>query len=413
MTLRGVHGDHPRAEERDATRHPPVLASGKLPELDGLRGVAAMVVVVWHFVLAFMPARIGIIHPYDPAQGVVGNPLFALLNGPGAVTLFFVLSGYVLPLAFFRAGRADTLLRAGAKRWFRLVGLALLAAVTSWALFRVGAYHYRDAGSLAQSAWLRGFGGGDQHWQIQPSLHDAVLEGGVFAFLQASDVYNPVLWTMREELFGSLMTFALAAVIWRAPPVAGTLLLALAAAATQVLDPRLAPFVVGLGLSWMHTRGIRAPAGWVAWLCLVAGLLLFGYIEPRGFYAPLEILPAGSAARLDQIWVHTAAGVLMILGLLGTEPARRLLASAGGRLLGRLSFPVYLFHFPLLCSLTCWLYLTLQPVLPYGAALAVAGLASLPVLIAVAYAFARVDEAWLAQVNRVARRVIPATGSPR
>ena len=85
-----------------------------------------------------------------------------------------------------------------------------------------------------------------------------------------------------------------------------------------------------------------------------------------------------------------------------------MLASAAGRLLGRLSFPIYLFHFPLLCSLSCWLFLAARQTLSHEAALAVAMLGTVPALFAVCYAFARIDEAWLGLVNRASRRMIPS-----
>jgi peptidoglycan/LPS O-acetylase OafA/YrhL len=135
-----------------ASPSPPATGPGeKLAELDGLRGVAAIIVVVWHFAYAFVPERIGIVPPFDPGAGIVGNPAFALLDGPGAVMLFFVLSGYVLPLAYFRSGRTEVVLRAVAKRWFRLVGLTLLAAVGSYLLFHFGLYYYREASEFTQS----------------------------------------------------------------------------------------------------------------------------------------------------------------------------------------------------------------------------------------------------------------------
>jgi peptidoglycan/LPS O-acetylase OafA/YrhL len=125
--------------------------SGKLAELDGLRGVTALVVVIWHFIYAFLPQRIGIVPSFDPASGLFGSRMFALLDGPGAVMLFFVLSGYVLPPAYFRSGRIEAVLRAVAKRWFRLAGLTVLAAVGSYLLFRFGLYEYRAAAVLTPS----------------------------------------------------------------------------------------------------------------------------------------------------------------------------------------------------------------------------------------------------------------------
>jgi peptidoglycan/LPS O-acetylase OafA/YrhL len=149
---------------------------------------------------------------------------------------------------------------------------------------------------------------------------------------------------------------------------------------------------------------------WVPPACLALGLVLFGYLEPRGVYAWLGFLPDQSDWRYDRIWLHTLGGVLLIIGLLGSERAGRILASTAGRLLGRLSFAVYLFHFPLLCSLSCWLFVAARSSLPHGAALAVAAVGTVPALLAIGYAFARVDELWLAQVNRVARKVIVLPG---
>ena len=98
-------------------------AESKLVQLEALRGLAAFVVVAWHFLWAFDPARIGIVDGFDKSAGMLGSVSFASIDGPAAVTLFFVLSGFVLPLGFFRSGRTEIVVRAAAKRWLRLVGL--------------------------------------------------------------------------------------------------------------------------------------------------------------------------------------------------------------------------------------------------------------------------------------------------
>jgi peptidoglycan/LPS O-acetylase OafA/YrhL len=388
----------------------PPRQQGKFAELDGLRGVASLVVVAWHFVYAFLPERIGIVPSFDPAAGLVGNPVFALLDGPGAVMLFFVLSGYVLPLGYFRSGQTEVVLRAAAKRWFRLMGLTLIAAVGSYLLFRFGLYGYREAAAFTRSDWLGSFGGGDVNGALRPSLSGAVLEGAVFAFVRAADAYNPVFWTMRDELFGSVMVFGLALLLGRCRALTGAALLVVAGVATQFVDPRLVAFVAGLALSRATAHGLVSAGRWLAPACLLAGLALFGYLEPRGAYAWLGFLHDGSAWRYDRIWLHTLGGVLLIPGVVGSERVGSWLASGAGRLLGRLSFPVYLFHFPLLCSWTCWLFLAARPSLGQEAAVAVAALGTVPALLAVGYAFARVDEVWVAQLNRVARVIVPEGG---
>jgi peptidoglycan/LPS O-acetylase OafA/YrhL len=97
--------------------------------------------------------------------------------------------------------------------------------------------------------------------------------------------------------------------------------------------------------------------------------------------------------------------VLIIAGLVGNDRLGRSLASPPFRLLGRLSFPVYLFHFPLLCSLACGLFVLLRPSVPLGETLLLVAVIYAPLVVAVGYLFACVDEAWLGWVNRFAARL--------
>ena len=68
----------------------------KLVQLEALRGLAAFIVVAWHFLWAFDPARIGIVDGFDPSSALLGSVSFASIDGPAAVTLFFVLSGFAM-----------------------------------------------------------------------------------------------------------------------------------------------------------------------------------------------------------------------------------------------------------------------------------------------------------------------------
>ena len=103
---------------------------------------------------------------------------------------------------------------------------------------------------------------------------------------------------------------------------------------------------------------------------------------------------------------------MIILGLIGNHWLGRSLASPPFRLLGRLSFPVYLFHFPLLCSVACGLFVMLQPSMSHQGTLLLVAVVYAPVVIGVGYLFARVDDVWLGWVNRFSSRLIaPYQGS--
>jgi peptidoglycan/LPS O-acetylase OafA/YrhL len=74
-----------------------------------VRGIAAGVVLVHHFLLEFLPHLHGRNFPDDPIA-LVRTPLFALINGSAAVAVFFVLSGFVLTVRAFEDGRAERLI---------------------------------------------------------------------------------------------------------------------------------------------------------------------------------------------------------------------------------------------------------------------------------------------------------------
>ena len=277
-------------------------SDSKLVQLEALRGLAALIVVAWHFLWAFDPARLGIVGGFDPASAMLGSVSFASIDGPAAVTLFFVLSGFVLPLGFFRSGRTEIVVRAAAKRWLRLVCLVLLAALLSYLLFRLGLYRHREAAQISQSTWLDTFGGSHDKAGFAPSFLGALLEGSLLAFLRDPDMYDPVLWTMHHEFLGSFVTFFLAVVLWRAPVAAAVWALVTAAIITQFTDPFLFAFVIGTGLAWIMSRyDVRLPSG-LALACIALGIFLFGYLEPRGAYAGLAAVkdPGPDAVRPDR-----------------------------------------------------------------------------------------------------------------
>jgi len=143
----------------------------------------------------------------------------------------------------------------------------------------------------------------------------------------------------------------------------------------------------------------------LALACVAAGVFLFGYLEPRGSYSVFTAVQDPSPMRFDRIAIHTASGMLIITGLLGNDRFARTFANPPFRLLGRLSFPVYLFHFPLLCSVASMLFVVLRPIGSLYETLLLVGAIYALLVVAVGYAFARVDEAWLGWVNRFAARL--------
>jgi len=85
------------------------VKQNRFMELEGLRVIAAIVVVLYHAALIFYPGYFyGVGTPWAPVQNMFlednlyQNPLSGLLSGTFAVGIFFVLSGFVLSIGFFQ-----------------------------------------------------------------------------------------------------------------------------------------------------------------------------------------------------------------------------------------------------------------------------------------------------------------------
>jgi peptidoglycan/LPS O-acetylase OafA/YrhL len=93
--------------------------------MDGIRGTGALAVYLCHFKVEFFsqrPGKEGNIEYGIPPPTFFAYPPFALFyNGYLWVKVFFILSGFVLPLNFFKTGRYSCLTGGVMRRYFRLM----------------------------------------------------------------------------------------------------------------------------------------------------------------------------------------------------------------------------------------------------------------------------------------------------
>src|ERR1700676_158467 len=112
------------------TRTSPMQNSKKIVELEALRGLAAIVVLVHHFMLGFTPRLHGLLYPNEPLS-IFGTPAFAFVNGSAAVVIFF--SGLVLTVGSFQAPNLLRSVVAALKRWPRLAATVIICNVLAGA----------------------------------------------------------------------------------------------------------------------------------------------------------------------------------------------------------------------------------------------------------------------------------------
>lgn len=180
----------------------------KLAALEGVRGVAAFVVVLSHLRNTFFIEETR--NLTERFGKVIGTMVKAFYDGNFAVWLFWVMSAFVLSLSFHRSrpGRESALQVRNAviRRYPRLMIPVLASVMLAWSLHAAGFMsnaELADWQGESYAPWLGGF------YQFAPGLIDAVFSAVWQAFFayDPANSYNCVLWSMEVEFYGSLFLF--------------------------------------------------------------------------------------------------------------------------------------------------------------------------------------------------------------
>jgi peptidoglycan/LPS O-acetylase OafA/YrhL len=194
--------------------------SGRLMELEGLRGIASIIVVIFHALVIFYPVMFyGITSGWSPVQHIwfennlFGGILSAFSSGAFAVGIFFVLSGFVLTIGYFQTNDDSIIRKMAAKRYIRLMFPALASVLIVWLIMTLGFASGKEQAELITQA-----GSSSSLWNFKPDILLALNQGvwQIFSSIIGQDMYNPALWTMLYEFSGSFLAFATVLLFGRA-----------------------------------------------------------------------------------------------------------------------------------------------------------------------------------------------------
>ncbi|MGL5363559.1 MAG: acyltransferase family protein [Bosea sp. (in: a-proteobacteria)] len=319
-------------------------AAPRLAALDGLRGIASAIVVVSHFGMALWPALF-FGDSVGAARTTLGylasTPLFVFWSGTFAVFVFFVLSGYVIAASV--ADRTFSLPRMVVRRYVRLAVPVAIASLLAFVLAALPVERPQIAANTLRNPWL------DQYWVgATPSLLSAGIESFISVFTNGRSWFNVVLWTMRIELWGSCAVYILYACLGRKQIVP----VAFIATIVSIWSPQLhyfSAFPIGILIYEWH-RSLSGSQTYLAFILICCGLYLGGQPysdDPGPYYGwTVSIFPFSSFSA-----ARTLGAALLVVGLLLAPSIRALLALRFPQFLGRISFALYLVHFPIMLTL--------------------------------------------------------------
>lgn len=371
---------------------PPPQPGTRLRSLDGLRGVAAVVVLVHHLLLLVPSlAAVYFVGAAPPRQGPLAwvlsyTPAHLLWAGTEAVYLFFVLSGVVLVLPVL-ARPGFGWLAYYPRRAVRIYGPVAAALVLGLLAYLVAP----RSNDPASSEWVNRRPNG---YPLQAVLSDLTLVDG------HSGRISP-LWSLQwEVLFSFLLPLFVVLVVVgrRFDLLKAVALLGLCALASSYGNrPLLYLPMFGLGAltaSRWDDIGAFVRSCAARWQPFWFGVLVVAVLltPSRWLLTAVGVSPATAG---DQ-QVLALLGVWLFVVMAGWCPwAVRLLTTPLLQWLGRISFSLYLVHEPLVLSAR---FLTLS------APLWVTVLVAVPLALATAVLFERWVESRFHRLAKVVGR---------
>jgi peptidoglycan/LPS O-acetylase OafA/YrhL len=302
------------------------LKVGHLPSLDGLRGVAALVVVLVHSISGVGVGK-------KILDAIHDTPFSPFFNPKVAVQVFFVLSGFVLTGSLLRNRSIRQLPQFYVRRLFRIHPPYVFALVIAW----IVSFQYRPVRHEISQF-------GEVLFNIRLSVDELL---GFMLFPGGAGMQLPVGWTLQIEMIFSLL---LPVMLWFALRTHVLLLLGLC----------LIPFWIGpwghpifkfsldfaLGIAiYLHGDALRAGFsrignagvwGWVLAALVIGGTPLYlnwPWLIDGGSRGSIFLQSIGSAGLVAAA-AHAPAFTRLFVG-------RRCV------FLGMISYSVYLLHWPI------------------------------------------------------------------
>jgi peptidoglycan/LPS O-acetylase OafA/YrhL len=314
-----------------ATLRPTTRGRTRLPGLDGIRGLAALFVVLNHIFLRAFPG-----YPVDNA------PFWAawFIYGRFAVVVFIVLSGFSLAVSPARSGwRLDGLSRFAHRRAWRILppywAALVFSLLMTWLV-------------VAQPGWP------------VPNGKSVIVNGLLLQDVVNAPSPNRAFWSIAIEAQLYVMFPLLLLMIRRVSAIAMVAAVTLFVATAGVLAPHVsllnsvvtrftlefaALFAIGVVAAGIVAASKRLRSWPWSWLALAAALPVIATISRQG-----SVWTIGHFFWVDLAWGPAIGCLLAAVATGHPKPLVRLLDLRPLRSLGSFSYSLYLTHAPIVIA---------------------------------------------------------------
>ena len=318
--------------------------------LDGIRGWAALFVVFNHLIGGLLTISTPQL-VYDKAVFLehlahfqYGSVIFDtfirfVTDGHLAVYVFFVLSGYALSFHQINFSKRNLAL-AASSRYFRLMIPIVITTLITYAVMRMSLIFNLQIAPQASSDWIRRF------FDFNATLKGVLSFSFYDVFFNYNDnkTYNPALWTMPIEIIGSFLIYGFLGLFRENSTVQWKIAIIIATHFFFSM-PAYACFFIGYLIAELNSKfsinSNKVENVLIERLCLLA-------------FALTSIL---STYYIDSDKLVCLFASVMILSVSYSYSLKHFFSNTISNFLGRISFPLYLIHFLVICSWSSFVYI--------------------------------------------------------
>lgn len=366
---------------------------GRIAYFDGIRGIASILVVFCHLACVFLPN----LYFYENATSkfyrfFFNTPLNVLTNGEFAVQCFFVLSGFLIARKMYALKQNNAKPFSPVKTYFKFVKIVFPAILLAAFLMRVGLMFHLQAAELnSELDFVLGYN------NFTPTFLSAFFTEPFYRVFVSGSNYVGPFWTIRYEFYGTFLISAIS--FFAANRTKNTKMFYIFCGLIfAFINPYLTSFVVGAFVfDCLERRNVDN-----SWIDKIFNyilsnkilIVLFGIagiyfastsLKLTGFWKPIKYFC--TIIDVDPT-IFRAFGIGQCLICVHEFSfLKTLLAAKPFKWLGKISAQIYAFHWPIILSVGCGLYLLLANKLTYSIIVLIISASVLAVTILFAFSY--------------------------